>query len=300
MVTVKINGGAGNQMFQYACARALSLRNRTELRIDPSPLFDITPWHRIVIRHYALNIIFSVEPELNFFAKRQKFLKIPYADKIINKYYPRVLGMIGYWHYIKERQVSFDFTINQLSGNIYLEGYWQTEKYFKDYEAIIRKDFSFRNTLSGRSVALAQDISSSLSVCLNVRRAEIVHNPEVSKVHNVVTKDFYERAIDIMKKRFGAAIKIFVFSDEIEWCRQNLKIGADHIFLDYDPGDVEFRDYLQLMSMCKHFIIPNSSFAWWAAWLSKYEDKLVVGPRLWLKDESINTSDVTPEGWLRI
>lgn len=300
MITVKLHGGLGNQMFQYACGRALSLRSNTELRIDPGPLYDITPRKNFVFRKYSLSTVFSIDPIWNIFAKRQRSIKIPYADTVFNKLYPMILGMFGYWRYVREKQSIFDPNFAHLSGNVYLDGYWQTEKYFKDQASILKMDFTFRNVLDGDGAVLAKDIMSCASVMLNVRRGDYVHNAVSSKLHKVMTPDFYTRAIALMKEKIGENIKVFIFSDEIDWCRENLVIDADHVFVGHKYAGQEFRDYLQLMSLCKHFIIPNSTFAWWAAWLSNYRDKVIIAPKQWFHDTSINTRDVVPEEWIRI
>jgi hypothetical protein len=301
MITVKLHGGLGNQMFQYAMARALSLRNHEGLLIDPSPLYDPTPWKHYTFRNYALSTVFTIDPKFNIPAKFESTVRIPYFAKVFNKYYPRLLGKLGYWRYIHDKNsYLFEPEIAEVRGDVYLDGDWQTEKYFKDFEREIRADFSFRNPLDGGKAAIAERIRNTNSVCLNVRRQEIVRDPVISAIHNIVTPTFYEEAIAIIKKKVGSDVTFFVVSDEIEWCRENMKIDGNHIFVGSEHYGVEFRDALHLMSLCKHFIIPNSSFAWWAAWLSVNSDKIVIAPKKWINNGTESAGDLLPEEWIAI
>jgi hypothetical protein len=287
-------------MFQYACGRALALKNNTNLAVDPSPLYDVTPWKEFVLRKYALNVVFSIDPVLNFAAKRQRAIRFPYLDTLVNRYYPQLLGHVGRWHYVKEARYSFDAQLEQCVGDIYLDGYWQTEKYFKHYESTIRSDFTLKEQYLQEANVMAQEIVSSPSVCMHVRRGDYAHNQASRKSHNVVTPEFYERATGIVSEKVGPNLKVFVFSDDIPWCRDNLRLKVDHEFVDPDAADIEYGKSIGLMSLCKHFIIPNSTFSWWAAWLSRNHGKIVIAPAKWHNDSSLDTSDVTPESWIRI
>jgi len=300
MVTVKIHGAIGNQMFQYALGRALSLENNVPLRIDPSTLFDITPWHRVVVSNYALSTVFRIDPKMNYAAIFEKTIKIPYFAKAFNKYYPRMLDALGYWHYFQEKRAYiYDPSVFEKRGNIYLDGYWQSEKYFKKHEKIIRDDFSFRAPLTGEKAKLAEEIVNSESVCLNVRRQEIVNIPSFRDLYFVADESFYDNAVSLLKKRVGKNVTFYVVSDDIEWCRKNLRVDGKHVFVGNEYYGTEFRDALHLMSLCKHFIIPNSTFAWWAAWLSLNPEKVVITPKVWMTNRS-DTDDLLPESWIKI
>ena len=301
MVNVKIHGGIGNQMFQYAFGRALSLKNRDDLRVDPSTLFDVLRHRQIAPRNYALSTVFQIEPKLNWPARFERTVKLPYLSKAFNKYYPKLFASLGAWRYIKEkRDYVFDPEAYAATGNVYLDGYWQTEKYFKAYEKEIRGDFSFRAPLQGGTGKIAEAIRASNSVCLNVRRQEIVRNQTLRAMYEVVSPEYYRNAISIMKERAGDDAMFFVISDEIEWCRKNLKIDGKHQFIGSEHYGVEFRDALHLMSLCKHFIIPNSSFAWWGAWLSENEKKTVIAPKQWNNIPDAHMGDLLPDPWIKL
>jgi hypothetical protein len=295
-VIVKIGEGLGNQLFMYAFGRAFALRHNAQFFIDPAKLFEGGyPGKLRPARNYELETVFSLHPAMVPYARFQRDIHVPLLAKFIcfNRIYPRLMGKIGYWRYVEERHFQFDLDIFNIdfTGRVYFAGYWQSEKYFKDREADIRNDLVFRHPLAGRRVEMARAIASSNSVCLHVRRGDYVRNP----FFNICGQDYYDRAVTLMKERAGEDIKIFVASDDIAWCRENLHINADHVFIEAE----ESRYALHLMSLCRNFIIPNSTFSWWAAWLSGNKKKTVVAPKIWFNDPGINTGDVCPDEWLR-
>ena len=136
----------------------------------------------------------------------------------------------------------------------------------------------------------------SKSICLNVRRTDFIYNPE----HNVVNIDYYKNAISTFKDKIGNNLKVYVFSDDLEWCKNNLNFIDNIEIVEHEYAGYKFYDYLYLMSSFKNFIIPNSSFGWWACWLSQHKDKIIMTPERWsgLIDE--NLIDIVPSEWLRI
>ena len=314
MVTVKIHGGLGNQMLEYAFGRALALRNHDDLQVDPSSLYDITvrepdrfrkkydtTWRKgVKYRSYGLADVFSIAPRFNMMASFESTVKIPYVATVVNKYYPALFAKMGIWKYVKEKGMRFNPAMFELAGDVYLEGYWRSEKYFKDYADAIRKDFTFRHALEGDSARLGKEIAVGNSVCLHVRRGDNVWNPASQKTHLVILMSYYERAIALMKEKAGADIKLYVFSDDIAWCRENMKFDVPIEFVGDEHKGIQDGGHLQLMSFCKNFIIPESTFSWWAAWLSSNKNKVVIAPDVMFKDLTIETQDMIPEGWIRI
>lgn len=300
MVTIKIHGGLGNQMFEYALGRALSLRLGANLFLDPASLFDGTPRRQVSKRNYVLDQVFGIKPKLVLPARLTRRVQLYYLVTAFNRYYPRVLGMLGYWRYVREKAYHFDPSILNLKGNLYLNGFWQSEKYFKEYESVLRKDFAFRHPLPKEAARMSAEMASRESVCLHVRRGDNVWSPLSRKLHPLAPVDYYRQAVAMIKAKRGADIKVFIFSDDTAWCRENLPIDADHEFVGDEYAGPEGRDHLQLMTLCKHFIIPESTFSWWAAWLSANRGKIVIAPREWFRDPSIDTRDAIPAGWLRI
>jgi hypothetical protein len=300
MVTMKIHGGLGNQMFQYAMARAMSLRLGVDIRIDPSTLVDPTPKKWKTPRNYALSTVFNIDPQFNNFAKFEYAVRIPYFAIVFNKYYPRVLGKLGYWRYVKEQSEPFHPEIAAATGDLYFDGYWRTEKYFKEYADAIRKDFTFRHELEGETAKVAEDIKNSNSVCLHIRRGDNAISPVSQKTHMVAPMTYNERAFAMMKEKAGSEIKLFIFSDDTAWCRANLRFDVPYVFVGDEHAGVEARDHLHLMSLCKNFIIPESTFSWWAAWLATNPKKIVISPDKLFVHNRIDTRDMIPPEWYRI
>lgn len=301
MITAKIHGGLGNQMFEYAAARALSLHNNDRLLIDPSALFDPTPWKNFTYRNYALSTAFKIDPQFSMVAKLQSTVRIPYFAKAVNKYYARWLGKMGYWRFFQDQHAGrYEEDFFKLKGNLYLSGYFQSEKYFRDYEEQIRKDYTFRPPLEGATAELARQIQGTNAVSLFIRRQEMVRVQRYIDLFYVATPEFYKNAVALMKQKAGPHPVFYISSDEIDWCRKNFKIDAEHVFVGDEHNGPECANALHLMSLCKHFITTNSSFSWWAAWLSANKGKVVIAPEKWMRDERDDTRDIVPEWWFKV
>ncbi|MBK7708125.1 MAG: alpha-1,2-fucosyltransferase [Acidobacteria bacterium] len=292
MIVVKLMGGLGNRMFQYAFGRHLAHRHKTQLKLDLSFFLDAMPKKKHhVIRHYDLDIfnidgIVASESEVFDLSKRVQFSLL---DRALNRF----------WRYKKSHIVEphFHFSVAAFNSpdDVYSNGYWQTEKYFGDVSELVRSDFSFKEALGPRAADLHQRIMDSNSVCLNVRRGDFV----VNDFHGVQGVDYFARANELLRQQV-VGFEYFVFSDEIEWCEANLKFDNPVTFVSHEYAGRKFQDYLRLMSAWKHFVIPNSSFAWWAVWFNQDPDRLVIAPKNWFGDSSLDTSDLIPENWLRV
>ena len=300
MVIVKLMGGLGNQMFQYALARHISMRHNSELKMDLSFLLDRTPRDNFVYRDYDLGIFNVVESFATIDDVRKiintkssgiknKIIKISKSFKINLE--PKNVAEDGiFYNYGK-----FYPSILDQAGDIYLDGYWQSENYFKDIESVIRKDFSFKESFDERVSDLANTISLHNSVFVNIRRGDFVNNA----FHGTLGNDYYFDAVKKMKEKIKDPV-FYVFSDDIDWCKQNLDLGCELNFIGHDFAGVKFSSYLHLMSLCKHSVIANSSFAWWAAWLNANPEKIVIAPKQWYADENANKCDIVPESWIRM
>lgn len=289
MIITELMGGMGNQMFQFALGRHLSLINETSLQLDLAYLLDRTPREGFVFRNYDLDI-FNINVE--FAPKRFSDTYGVYRGRISSRLNKLLFKQL---RYRKETGMRFDPTLLKEKDDLYLSGFWQSEKYFQGINEVIRKDFTFIAPISTNATQLKEKIQSTNSVCLNVRRGDFVTNP----VHGTMGTDYYSKALARMKQDIVDPV-VFVFSDEIEWCKENLIIESETHFVTHEYAGEKFRDYLELMSTCKNFIIPNSSFAWWGAWLCTSDKKIVIAPKTWFQDSSLNFQDVVPETWIRI
>lgn len=292
MVISNIIGGLGNQMFQYAAGRALALRNNTELRLDISG-FENYALHQ----GFELQSVFSCanriassddmkgvlgwqsSPWIRRILSRPAFAPLRRKELLFEPYF-------WYWD-----------GINQAPSNSYLMGYWQSEKYFGDHAATIRSDFAFRRPLDSLNENIIQKIEASDAVSLHIRRGDYAKNPKTLSVHGLCSLDYYRAAIELVSSRIGSA-HFFIFSDDIEWVRQNLILDFPCEFIDHNKGQESYKD-MQLMSLCRHHIIANSSFSWWGAWLNPLPEKIVVAPSKWFTNDR-NVNDLIPAGWIRL
>lgn len=296
MIITRLQGGMGNQMFQYALGRALSIKNGVPLGLDLTFLLDRTPipnFTNFTFRNYDLDV-FNIQA--NVVSKKDiPFLYRKHNLGIFMRYIDyfrrKLISTPG-----KEKKVcSFDSSILELGVDAYLDGYWQSPKYFESITDIIRRDFTLKNKLPSHIENLKEVIKNENSLCVHVRRGDYVGN----SFHEIVGKDYYDKGIEKIKS-LTKIDKIYVFSDDTKWCEENMKFEIPTIFVGEEYAGVKAEGHMALMSACRNFIIPNSSFAWWGAWLAPYKDKIVVVPKQWFVDESINSDDLIPEGWIRI
>lgn len=145
---------------------------------------------------------------------------------------------------------------------------------------------------------VAQNILSVNAVSLHVRRGDYVSNLTINQFHGTCSLEYYNQAIAQIAKKVETP-HFFVFSDDPEWVKSNLKIDYSITIVDHNNADKNYED-IRLMSLCKHHIIANSSFSWWGAWLCRNPNKIVIAPLKWFNDKSINTTDLIPDGWIKI
>ena len=170
---------------------------------------------------------------------------------------------------------------------------------FVEIENTIKKDFTFKEEFDLKNKELSEEIKSQNAVCLNVRRGDFVTNPATNKFHGVLTMEYFDKALEIIASKIRH-FSIFIFSDDIEWCKENIKPQYPSRIVEHEyAGKQMFFDFRHMI-LCKHFIIPNGTFGWWAAWLSQNSQKIVIAPKKWFRDPNINTCDLIPKTWIRI
>ena len=292
MISLILTGGLGNQMFQYAAAKSLALRLGDELTVD---LYALNKPTQATKRQLALNI-FDIKLNISSNWKTEFLIK---AFPLVNNSRYLFSQLMGYFRDKSAIVYASDF--DELSGNIILHGHFQNEKYFEKYEDIIRKDFSFKRMLQGRNAALGREIRDTQSVSIHVRRGDYLTNAQASKNFAICDKGYYQHAISKIKEEVDTP-HFYVFSEDFEWVQENISFDDAPVqYIDWNKGSDSYVD-MQLMSMCKHNIIANSSFSWWAAWLNSYEWKIVYAPAEWFQSEERNKDlkDFYPQGWKMI
>jgi hypothetical protein len=283
MITVRLSGGMGNQMFQYACGRALSLKYNTDLQLDTAYLLDRRPRKNFTFRDYDLDV-FNITADVMSFKKAS--WKLLFEKGISKLLKPRGV----------EKGFAFDPAVLRLGPNVLLQGYWQSPHYFSEISDTVREDFSLKGSLSQESKMLLEEIKNTKSVCVHVRRGDYVRNV----YHDIgLEKAYYDRGLRFISDKKGIG-KVYIFSDDLEWCKEHLKFPFETMYVGQEYAGKKGEGHLILMSNCKHFIIPNSTFSWWAAWLCTNPEKIVIAPKQWFADDTIDSADLIPEEWVRI
>lgn len=292
MIITKIIGGLGNQMFQYAAGRALSLKSDTALALDISG-FKNYKLHQ----GFEFPRIFNQSSEIA--SQLDVFKMLGWQSPIILQRILSRTPFASYRHkrFIAEPHFQYWSGINRLPTNCYLSGYWQSEKYFNDVSSQIRSDFAFRLPLENKNIELALKIAQTNSVSLHIRRGDYVSNQQATAKHGLCSLDYYRASIRYIAERIPQP-NFFVFSDDIGWVKDNLNIDFSHEYVDHNHGAESYND-MRLMSMCQHHIIANSSFSWWGAWLNPSMEKIVIAPKKWFAVD-VNTSDLYPDGWVSL
>jgi len=295
MIIIKLQGGLGNQMFQYAIGRKLSLLNKAELKLDLSFLLDRTHRQNFTYRDYNLNI-FNLKIEFTTQEEIKPFVN--YLDSKIKRKIYTYLFLRKNNKYINEKQFTYDPDIFKLTGNIYLDGYWQTEKYFSDIKNILYNDFTIKIPQDKKNQEINNIIKNSNSVSIHIRRGDYITNKQSYNIHGICDLDYYNNCVNLLSKQIENA-NFFIFSDDHQWAKENLKLDYPMTFIDHNDASKNYED-LRLMSQCKHNIIANSSFSWWGAWLNQNPQKIVYAPQKWFNDSSRNTKDLIPEQWIKV
>lgn len=290
MKIVKILGGLGNQMFQYAFY--LALRNRfpnEELYVDTS-CFRKYPLHN----GYELAKIFDIDAKEASFHDKFK-IAYPYPNYRawqIGKYIlPKRKTM-----FMERKEGGYDNLAFQVAGSCYYDGYWQDDQYFKDIRDEIIRVFTPQN-ISYRNKSLISKLTGKTSLSIHVRRGDYIGN---SCYDGICTLEYYEKAINKILDSTNID-SVCIFSNDIKWCKQTLtpllKQIADVVYINWNNGEESYQDIF-LMSACNHNIVANSSFSWWGAWLNQNKGKMVVCPSKW--NNIKNSQFQTPKEWIKI
>jgi hypothetical protein len=293
MITSHIIGGLGNQMFQYAAGRSLALRHGCEVQLDTSDFAGYS-----LHQGFELATVFGIDCRQTDRETRDRLLgwrRYGLARRLLKRW-PSL--QVGHPLIVREPHFHYWLGWELLNSPAYLSGYWQSERYFSDCADQIRQDFQFRKLLDPRSLEMAEEIQAGVSVSLHVRRGDYASDPKTTAVHGLCEAPYYARAIEYLSDRLGP-MRLFVFSDDIEWARANLPLDAHpHTFVNHNKGADSWRD-MRLMSLCQHHVIANSSFSWWGAWLNPSTEKTVIAPAQWFA-RLVDTRDLIPPQWVRL
>jgi hypothetical protein len=275
MIVVHLKGGTGNQMFQYAFGRRLASELSCPLAFDLSFLESEDHDALHVRREFSLDI-FGIDG--------------PFYEGSIH----------ADLEWVTERRFHYDPGIIPGKPGVLLDGYWQTEKYFAPIAQEIWQQFSVPD-LNRLHVDLVQAFLDPHAVCINVRRGDFVENERSRNFHGVLGLDYIREGVRRMASRLSRP-HFYVFSDDVAWCRENIHLDFPVTVIGHEYAGRKFVSYLHYMTLFQNYIIPNSSFAWWAVWLSSFRksDRSVIAPKQWFLDESYCFDDLIPSSWERI
>lgn len=293
MVISSINGGLGNQMFQYAFGRAFSLAKGTELSVGVDALYDYS-----LHNGYELERLFNLPSGKASESDYRSVLGWRGSKKIRQALVRRRFAWIRGPHIFVEPHYHYSEQVLDLPKECYVVGYWQSEKYFQDCQDVIREDFTFYLPLSTQNREIKEQIDSCDAISMHIRRGDYINNQHTFNTHGVCSMNYYTKAIDFIANQCGSPM-LFVFSDDMAWVKDNLKLEIPCQYLEHNSGIESYND-MRLMSMCKHHIIANSSFSWWGAWLNASPEKQVVAPKHWFNVSQFDTRDLIPDDWIKM
>lgn len=285
MKIIKLLGGLGNQMFQYAFY--LSMANRHK-----NVKADINSF-----KNYELHNGFELEKIFGIKINKASNFMVKVFDPANNTWkYRKLRRFFGAKNALLDEPNEFVFDQEILNNNksLMYRGYWQNEGYFSDITDKIRSAFTFKKPLQDENLSISNLIKDTESISIHIRRGDYVGH---SLLGGICDLNYYQKAISLIRSKVSEPI-FFIFSNDIEWCKTNLSLPEAN-YISWNKDANSYID-MQLMSLCKHNIIANSSFSWWGAWLNKNENKIVIAPKRWINDSSYDDSDICPKSWIRL
>jgi hypothetical protein len=300
MVLVYLNGGIGNLLFKYAAGFGLASKLNVPFKLDKSyyhnksyagdklsDFYHIPYYTNILENTFNISAVESAESELDPF--RHSLLK-----KIIERLKPYYKRKI-----FREQKFGFDPNFFKAPSDVLIKGYWQSEKYFIHVSSMLKKELTFKKSIQEKNKPLVDQIMREISVSLHIRRGDYLKQPVSKNILGTLPMEYYQESVNYLRSVINSNIHFYIFSDDIEWAKNNLHISGNITFIDksFNLTDV---DEMYLMSQCHHNIIANSSFSWWGAWLNKNDNKIVIAPNKWFNNEPQNTQDLIPSNWIRV
>ncbi len=282
-------GGIGNQMFQYTAGLILARKHGVSLKMDTTFLEDKSwRYYRHTHRDYALDV-FKITGSIASAGEISQFT----VPRVGNKFIYHIKRRFFTAHDVfRENKISPADFMN-IPANAYIDGYWQSASYVEMVKDQIRTEFTFADPLPEYCRGMLEQIRGTTSVCAVFRRGDFVKHPLL----DVVDLSFYREAIRQMDASLND-YTVFVFSDDIDWCRNNFRLSErEVVFVDQSYTGPKAQYYLQLIMACRHFVIPNSTYAWWGAWLGGSEDKTVIAPTVWHKGQIDRRNKILPDDW---
>lgn len=302
MIVVRLMGGLGNQMFQYATAKAMALRTDNELALDASLLGPPALSQRPdpIIRHFDLDV----------FALPERFataVEVALFNGHPCSYLLKLAHHVARWTnrfplFIQSGNKFHEELLRRAPGNVCLVGRWQSEDYFDDHRDTIRKAFSFRSLeIPSNARQIALQISNEESVVIQTRRQDYVTHPVYSRCLGALTDQYYFDAVDLMRSKLrNPKLRIYVGGDDMQWCADTFGRIENTALLSQEQSKQGYCSHLWLLSHFQNHIISNSTYAWWGAWLGERQNSVIVAPAQWSRDVEQTPARLVPSRWISI
>jgi len=268
--------------------RRLAAEHGVVLKLDVSG-FDTYRLHRYSLWPFRIDAQFASPDEVAAARKHEYSRPRGVLARLSGS---RVLPGI-----FRERVFTHDSTVDGLPDGIYLDGYWQSEKYFRDITDLLREELALKQEPRGRNQDTADEIMTCEAASIHVRRGDYVSDPTARRVYTECTVDYYLKCM-VRLRELVPKVRFFVFSDAPEWVKAHFPVDAGSRLVSHNGADRNYED-LRLMSLCRHHIIANSTFGWWGAWLGRYPGKIVLAPSRWFATTELDCKDLVPDDWLR-
>jgi hypothetical protein len=290
-IYVLCDGGLGNQLFEYACARALAIKTGGEVVLDPwrSRRGRTRP---LELQHFNIKARFTTGFE-TLICRLVDASRLRPVAKIARKIVPGMIPTV-----VRQKKNDYIPEIFEVPGPLFLDGWFQSELYFRDHREQLLPELTFRDPPDAINQEWLEKIRACNAVSVHVRRGDYVSDPFIATGIGTCSLEYYQAAIDLIRQRVENPT-FFVFSDDPEWTRRNLPVPEPRHFISHNCGKCD-REDMRLMSACKHFIIANSTFSWWGAWLATNAEKIVIAPKRWFANPKYSEKDVVPTAWIRV
>lgn len=296
MIIVNISGGLGNQMFQYAFGKVISIEMNKVVHFSIDSLSSYDSIRRFDLEDAFKLIVTRAHPQ-DISEVLNSWRSLPRIRRILARLDNNFLRGP---HFFTEKNIHLSNPATSIGqSNAYLHGYWQSEDFFSAHKSIIREAFQFRSGASIENQKIMMSIRLGLSIGMHVRRGDYVTNSKTNAMHGVLDVKYYFSAIASLRQRLPTA-RIFIFTDDPDWvCTHMLDKIENSECVNINSGRNSFRD-MQLMAMCDHNIVANSSFSWWSAWLNSNPQKIVIAPQRWFSNQLLSDTFLVPSEWERI
>lgn len=313
MVISRISMGLGNQMFQYAAARALSLKLNEPLKVDVSSFDGYS------LRKYELDKFFKIKPQLathedisvftfghpvrrvwNKVFPNKRIRSLPYEERQPVRFLYELFYLFSPPHLrnvYEERQFHFDKNFFSARHNVYLKGYWMSYKYFEGYEDVIKKDFALREENISHLGSLASEINNCNSIAVHIRCSDRKVAANL-KLYGEIPASYFQSGIEYIRQKKGD-VHLYVFSDDIEMAKNYVPANLPCTYVSNYITKSAIEDFY-LITECKNVVMANSSFSWWAAYLNRHNDKIVIVPERWYNVAPYNYEDVFYPSWIKM